>query len=421
MSKLEWWPNLAQARIPLQKWYSEDVQHHIAATPPQIPDEWKTVYGNNLQSISDILPAAINALVHELQTVEQFIAALNGRENFSMRQFVDLANETFNALARRCDIKLRWRWTAKNLDAPHYLPQGGFTFAEMIEAAARLQEFQMLSTVTQNHEILTQWYESSIFDVYKPAYDWLLNQVGDPGIARILLDVAFTSPIDPSCRPASGTTFYVEDVLPSWRLPRIVEAAKNEFWPSSTKEKQKFAGSILAHRAGVPSADMALKSSLEVPFTGPKGWGADASRLQDYEARPNTLLYSNPAEYILYIEKEVARAFRRRLQDPLAFIAPSDMPDTFQPLLEFFSDFVRFDCDLENKSSDTLHLTAFLGVVLSRVALALWSDGDVSDLREPVTLFFSRFDETSGLSNGLDLPGLLDKLIDERYKQCLRW
>lgn len=62
-----------------------------------------------------------------------------------------------------------------------------------------------------------------------------MAETGAAQVALALLDVAFMAPFDLAFMQGSNEEVFIEDLLPSLRLPRLVKEVKQHFW--SIKEQ----------------------------------------------------------------------------------------------------------------------------------------------------------------------------------------
>lgn len=189
--------------LPLTEWYFTIGRKELQRNPPLLSEGISRRLDQNQKLLFEKhMPSYIDEVFYEINTLTQFLNAFQGDSSMTMEDFVNLANEAFCRLAIRSDLKLNIEWKAHNPSLPHYLPKGGFTLNEILEANARFWELDALQKHNVSKKILDQWKENSIFGVYKPVFDWLYYELADPAIARLAIDIALTTPIDLCCSNA---------------------------------------------------------------------------------------------------------------------------------------------------------------------------------------------------------------------------
>jgi hypothetical protein len=359
-------------RLPLRDWYVNGGRDALCADPPPPPPGQRERGYDATTYARDLLPY-LDAVFGEIDVLTRFLDAFEERVDLTMREFVDLANTAFFWLSRRSELPLTLRWSAYDLDAPSYLPRDGVTFNEIIEAAARFWELQHLYDFGATDALIDEWRRQSIFGVYQPAFDFLRPALDDPWLCRVAIDVALTSPIDLACSTATTGVIHVEEILPSWRLPKIVQSMRDEFWPLERRGQELEVRRNIAARAGLPTPEAALAAALTHQISGPTAWSGDAAaNAIDIETTTN--------EYFVTMEQEIRRGFQLRHDDALVFLDPDGTPEVFQPALELFHDIAFFHHTPAAQRSDLYHLKAYRAIVANLMLLSLLSDGDLSDL-----------------------------------------
>ena len=145
----------------------------------------------------------------------------------TMREFVEIANKTFQILKENDDLDATIEWKSYNIDAPSYLPPNPVSSDDMLEIDARVAQCLILSRNKMTDDAREKFFES-LFDgdcgrdcgiKLKSLMVTLHNLIN----VRFAIDVAINTPIDLACS-SKFPILYVEDVLPPWRLCRIQSA-----------------------------------------------------------------------------------------------------------------------------------------------------------------------------------------------------
>jgi hypothetical protein len=320
-----------------------------------------------------------------LAVTKDFLAALDGQSALSMWGFVELANQAFEYVAMRCGLPAPRTWSAYDLDADSYLPAGGLTTSQVIEGSARVWEVRLLQAMNASAAALSDWHEMSVFGDYKPVYDLLLRTIGSPQLSLMAAEQALLGPIDVAGSGAGAPgTIYVEDVLPAWRLARLLARVGGVLWPGDSPGRRRLAQADLARLVPMTTPRHALAELADQPLNTADGWFADVRRggATDEEVH---------AQYRSFMMREIQRGFRLRLEDPLAFLAPAE-PDVFQPVLEIYSDSAFFH-DPPTNPSPFLPVRAYTDLMRNTACLALLTDGDMSDFRVVERATMDRFAE----------------------------
>src|SRR5262249_21522281 len=152
-----------------------------------------------------------------------FLYVLLFRSDTTIGQFVDLANAAFAYLALRSGLGPgeHARWASKLDPKLPLLAADQPTLLEIIEASARARELTNLEIWRVAQSTIDNWRGRSIFGVYAPAFNVLMSELGSPAWAKAATDIALSTPMDIAAGDA-GDVLYVDEVLPSHRLGKIV-------------------------------------------------------------------------------------------------------------------------------------------------------------------------------------------------------
>jgi len=355
--------------LPIGDWYHSIGIRKIRDSPPHVPEALKPYIESG--EYRTVIASVLAEWFSELDILINFVIAFEGLANLSMREFVKLANAAFSWLGKRSELPIAVNWDAHNLSAPSYLPQPDFTFVEIIEAAARLREFQILKILRANQRVLSDWKEKAIFGQYQRVFNWLEREIADSSLSRIAIDISMTSPIDIITGDAVDGVIYVEDVLPSWRLLKIVEAMRNVFW-NTDWERAKYNPTVeIAKMAGIPTPVAAIRATVNKALSGRTAY--ESSQIL-YGVEP----VLQTAEYYRKMESEFHRAFRIRNSNNQALF---DLDNLFRPAIIFYEDIAVFSHRWDpNEENLLLFQKIFYEIVFNTAAMALLSDGNVSSL-----------------------------------------
>jgi hypothetical protein len=319
-----------QIEAPIFSWFVD--RGHVAFQAAEFTPPTEAFMKHVRETAKDLrtYKAGLNVYARELAQAYHenfdFLAAFHGRTALSLAEFTRLAGSTLGALWKQADVSLKVRHRSDG--QAHHLPKGGFSVHEILEASARLTELECMIGIGASDAILDEWEKRSIFGVYEPAYRYVLEELGSPNLARMAIDLACMGPLDPSCGIAHANVLHIEDIHPSWRLPRIVEAMQDLFAPGNREDFTEWVRAIEI-KAGLPRQHEFLKGALDKPRF-PIDWAADS---KVYGVGRVT------SEFSRYYETEILRAYRVRLADPVALVRPKPGEvEVFQPALEFYSD-----------------------------------------------------------------------------------
>lgn len=407
-------PAASTARLPIQQWLRGGGLEALRSEPPTIPDSLK-----NKDQLKPRLLDAIEHSMHEIEVLGFFLQCIMGREPISMRQFVTVANLAFQSLRERSDLDVNFTWTARNLEAESYLPSELFTTTEVIEGGARLVERGLLDGLQASKSLREEWHSRSIFGIYKPCYDWLSAELVESWAGCLAVDIALMAPMDLICADAVDGKFIVEDVLPGWRLPRIVTSMKDCFWSLEAQGQHKYALEVVASAAGLPTPRAVLESALGHSFTGAESWES-AARAHGVPIEATHL------ECFSYTESEIHRAFRDRLANALSFVPVPGRhvsPGTLQPTLEIFRDTAFCHLSPTTEASDGIHYKFYLNMLICLAESALTTDGNVSVLPHIQKSFLARYPSLQdSLGPGMwDARHIVRNAIGDELFSLLSW
>lgn len=211
-------------------------------------------------------------------------------------------------------------------------------------------------------------------------------------------------------------TIYVEDVLPSWRLLRIVASIKESFWSDDRRVQDYEARHNLASKAGIPTPELTIKTALTQPFSGPNAWVGNDKANDIPEG-------ASLSEYFFYTEQEVRRAFQIRDIDSLALISPKKVYN-IQPTLEFHKDLLSFYDNPAIKHSDMLLQRMYVVLLFNSAAISLLYDGNISDLLHFQDCYSNRMalhGPISDIQKNIDVKIILNKLLDPAIFKLFVW
>ena len=324
----------------------------------------------------------------EISILKKFTSAILERTDLTVGEFIEIANTSFNILQNRSNTSFDVCWSTRlPLDTP-LISHNRFSGSEMIEASARLEERLWLNSFPYSPKTLREiemWELRAIHGVYAPAYLWLLDQLEDVGVALSIIDTAFMSPIDPAFAEVCSGSLIVEEVLPSFRLEKLVEVALTDFWPATTSELDDFLNQTLCVRAGLPKPSKVISQGLAVSYSGKNSWGYDArSRGEDLFDLSIVLEYS---------QDEVRRAMSIRERSASAFVRENyEKVGSFSPILTFYRDSVIYGMDTPSYDGryDELYLKAYWKFISDGLTFSLLKDGDLTDLSRHIRVFNQR-------------------------------
>lgn len=359
---------------PLLRWYSVRGKTAFRTSPPSNPVLARAL-GLSLPKYRRLMPEYMDRKTQELGLLLAFLDAFNGDAQFPMERFLDVANAATQLLRVSAELKQNLRWGSRNPDASHYLPPERFTLEEIIEADARLLELGILQSLGASDQQIAEWERVSIFGQYERVFRWLLAEIGDIKVARIVIDFALMGPVDLICAGLTGGEVIVEDCLPTWRLVRAVEDVRGIFWPVARIDQEKELRSGIAERTRMPAPGRVVEEILRNAISNPESYSRDAALL----GIPGE---STPAIHALFTETQMRRAYELRRQDQLAFTLFQG-PTGLKPLFEFHGNGVTFNfasLNLSLTEKAALLSACFVDLVGSLAVLAMIGDGDARHL-----------------------------------------
>jgi hypothetical protein len=378
--------------LPIADWYPSVGRSALRNDPPGPPRALIEREGVDPKMYEQGIASHIDDKFDAFTKLNRFLHAFEAKCDMSMREFVRLANTAFAILARDSDLPLSILWASKNIAASSYLPKNGFSLIEILEAGARLWEQDMLEA--QRIKDIQRWYKRSIFGIYKPVFDWILQEVQDTMLARIAIEVALLTPVDLCCSNAVPGFLYVEDTLPSWRLTRVVQAIQNSFWSNDRADQDYEMREGIAKRASITLPSDVVKATIKSRLSGEHGWGGDIKQLGIPE-RFTTV------EYLKHLEKEIKRGLEIRSKDFVSFVRPTGQD--FRPFMEFVADRAVIHRGPSYDHSTALEVLAFRYLANHYVMLALGSGGDVSLLSDIHRSFSNYWKEQGDFTEFADL------------------
>jgi hypothetical protein len=306
--------------------------------------------GDKVDKREVIMRTARGAMITRL-----FVALLLMRSNVTVGQFIEIANLAFGYIAERSglahDAHPRW---ASNLSPDQLLlPPEKHTLIEIIEASARARELTNLKGIDASQQTIEAWRKFAIFDVYKPAFTELMRELGCPSWTKTAIDLALSTPIDLSC----GTdcdVLLVENVLPAYRLPRIVEGLRQRTWNINSAESDLRTElyTNMPHSIGLESVSEMYRRLSNARISLQANWGGkiyfsgedstDNQSLDDFLNEHSQELeafssFLNGETHLKFVESQYLRNFLLRAEDPTHFI--TSQPATLhEPILTFYSD-----------------------------------------------------------------------------------
>jgi hypothetical protein len=270
-------------------------------------------------------------LLQELRVMKFFHYGLQQRSELRVGDFISVANLAMEIMNRRSDLQVEVTWSTRLPPETLLLGDGRFAGNEIIEGAARLEEHRIMGRMEVSPEMFDKWRRTRIFGVYQPVYEHLLDELKDASAALAVLDVAMMTPIDPAFAQATGGTLVVEDVLPSFRLPRLVEAARKRFWPRDPKKWQSLLAQDLATAAGLTAPARLAEFGATATYSGDNSWSYDTRLLSGQGAE----ILAKPFDLA---QEDVRRAMRQRLTEPTAVVIHDGQLEPIRPILTFFDD-----------------------------------------------------------------------------------
>lgn len=336
------------------------------------------------RELGETLPY-INDLVEDIDVIHTFLYDLLDDTEATVGEFIENANLAYKAMADRSDLKLKAEWeTELPLNTPFRC--GGFSGTELIEAAARLEERLFLETVHESIEPIKIWEESAIHGVYESAYTWLSSELGDSLASLGVLDAAFMVPIDLSYCLGKDVKLKVEDLLPAFRLKKLVAVAANEFWPTDNSELDTFFGRTLCAKANLVAPVDVAEAGIAAIMTGADSWG--------YDYRNAGLpLEADLSSLVNYSLEQFTRAMRLRAKNPGCMVRENreDKNFMFRPLITFYDNVVVFGFDDTLKKTDPrLYFLSFRQFASEVILNFLLGSNDADELKRLQGLMVNR-------------------------------
>lgn len=318
----------------------------------------------------------------QVDILQDFLGALIGRPpELTVGAFLKICQDAFAELCRRSDLKHMPTFRSRRSDSDLLYGQGILSGAELMEAATRLEERLILEKLADSNARLMHWEETAIFGVYEPGYRWLMAETGDAQVALALLDVALMAPFDLAFMQEGDKEVFIEDLLPSMRLPRLVEEAKQHFWSNEEQALDQMMGHTLCDAIGLESPYAVAARGAEITYNGPRSWGIDF----ESNGGPEAL---NPRLAFDYFDSECRRAMQQRCSAPSSLHRePHTTEIAFRPAIIFYRDVVIFGVnDLEGHENALMLVAALYRKFLKNVqllrAIGLPDDHDIDAMRE---------------------------------------
>lgn len=416
--------------IPLIEWYFSNPSEEINNSIPQ-PDD---IFLNNLNEQLGIsfeeyqkeYSSRIKHVFLELLLFLKFFDTIQNNKKMSMRTFVEIANEVYRRLNILDDLKVQIEWRSYNLDSPSYLPPNPISATEMLEIDARMAQLILISCYKIEKDKF-MYLLDHLFDAnLSQKTNNLTNHLKNFLCVRFAIDVAINTPIDLSCSSTNPRILYVEDVLPVWRLHKIITAYENsEDLASLTLNLKENRGKIkdalwydISTKSGIPSPKDALEGAFNNPI---RGVNADAD-MKLYGIKPEEHPFSLIDQYLI---REFKRGFQIRLEDSLAFTLPDKQQiEIFEPLIEFFNDKVILTRRTNEEYWLKMDILAFNKYIFENALYQIFlGEGDLSEIIHYYELFkeheiIQRIGD--GISN-LDPKTLLISQIGIGICRKIRW
>lgn len=359
--------------LPLMPWFNSKgkrllrgpVQFSKTAFPGNIAGGWKQMHR--------FLASYLIKKMSEIDILQRFMAAFNGESDLSSSAFCVLANKATQILRERYDlddVAMEWSSAINQIDT--YLPEVRFTTQQIIEADARLREFEVLRAVGATQEQMLLWESRFIHGAYEPVFTWLLSQVGDPVIARSAISVALCGPVDLASAKAANGRIILEEALPGWRLSRIVSAMRDNYWPTVRSEQSVYILKQAAEAAGIVSSLSVLEAIADASISDPQSCDRDA-RARGHEE------WETSAPYQRFMEQQFRIYFAKLQSDAIEVISPRS-PNSDKPLIEFFADTAILNAYTAGREDSRLVYLAIHDLIAGLGSLTLINSLDVGEL-----------------------------------------
>lgn len=395
---------------PLIKWYNSEEFKEIGKAIPKVDETFLKniykIYGKTEEDYIREYPARIILAFRDLFLFLDFLDFIQTNKHLTMKDFVETANEVYRVLNTLDDMKTNIEWRSHNIRSSSYLPPGAISLNEMLEIDARILQLMVLSKYKIDKNEAKKFINLLFNDEdLANKTNTLASQLGGLLNIRFAVDVAINTPIDLSCYYQESGILYVEDILPQWRLYRILKTFNGSNWFANLsknigKKRKTIQYALwedIAFNAGIPLPKNALELSLNNLFQGP-----DSNRDMDlYEIKKE----EHPGILIdQYLIEEFKRGFQIRLQDSLAFLKPQkNIIEIFEPLIEFFPDNVFIIRRVNEQYWYRLGLLAFWKFVGNKVLNELFfNNGNTSEIEHYYRLF-----------NDLEITKMLRETIGE--------
>ncbi len=355
----------------------------------------------------------------QVDVLQDFLVALIGKPaGLTVGAFLNTCRAAFAELCRRSDFDYIPAFRSRRGDSELLYGPNILAGAELMEAATRLEERLVLQNFADRKARIEEWEATAIFGVYEPGYRWLLAETGDAHVALALLDVAFMSPFDLAFMQGGYAEVFIEDLLPSLRLPRLVNEAKRHFWSSEGPALDQLMGHTLCGAIGLESPHAVATRGAKLTYNGPRSWGVDFENSGGPAALDPRLAFD-------YFDSECRRAMQVRSASPsIVYREPYTMDLIFRPAITFYRDVVVFGVnDLEGRDNGFMLMAALFRMFLHNVRLlratGLADDHDLGAMRD---LLWRRLSEPDSRGNwmfdyaeGLRKNGISDERLRELF------
>lgn len=365
-------------------------------------DEWR-----RHSDLSQELLADFDREIERLSTLIQFWMALMGRESLSMTQFVQLANHAFQILATISGVPLRCKWSAHSPNLGSYLPDHQISTTEIMEAQARLYEFNILSSLALKNSDSITWQSASVIGLYRPAFEYCMSRLNDQQTSFVALDVSLSSPIDVVQAADAPEVIFVEEILPSWRMGKIVDCLLDTSWPSNEQDALNEVKNGLANRAGIPTPeDACLLAEVDVLWQ----WRPGNSFGLMYE----------------YVESQFRIGMGLRAHGSCfpagaltAMLGKTELK-TMWPLVEIFSDRILFPPGLKPDFAGKVAYQTLSNLARSLAAISILGTGDVRQLTA-IEAKLNSYAMEYGIRNVFDFREVIEMTFGAELMNQLLW
>lgn len=355
----------------------------------------------------------------QIDVLQDFLGALIGKPaGLTVGAFLKTCRAAFAELCRRSDFNHMPTFLSRRGDSELLYGPDILSGAELMEAATRFEERLALQNFADRKTRLEEWEATAIFGVYERGYRWLLAETNDAHVALALLDVAFMSPFDLAFMQAGDAEVFIEDLLPSLRLPRLVKEAKRHFWSSEGPDLDQLMGHTLCDAIGLESPHAVATRGAKATYNGPRSWGIDFENNGGPAALSPKLAFD-------YFDSECRRAMQLRSASPsIVHREPYTAEITFRPAVIFYRDVVIFGVnDLEARENGFMLVAALCRNFLNNVrllrAIGLSDGHDLGAMRD---LLWRRLSEPDSRGNwmfnfaeGLRQSGISDERLRELF------